>query len=1256
MGTSLGLLEFNEQEHFFKHIPFDEKLYDYRVTGICSINDSSYFLNSHSKKGVFVYHRNKSVVKHAYSSNDSLMKNQKVRLVLKGPDETFFFHIDYDLYRYDRTKDLFSLIPNKMGEKSYLHYGLTDHNNTFWILSGQGVYCLSPEDEITRVKDIDHYCPLNKQIGTSIIYATDSTLYIGINWWGVVEVSLKTKKVVSVLRKTKTQLNELSNNEIFSLQTTSNGALWWCSNGAYLLSENLGNEKFLLSGSTEETQSYAVLDITEDKDGIIWVGTDGGGIHTYSISENKTVPAWQMKERNLPKSKVIMSIFEDSVNNEIWFGTYGEGIFNYKKRSNQLTEYVYTENESNTVGSNRIWDIIMDANENILISSLCRSVDIFNKNNKEWKHLSSENKTIRDNCVTTFEKDKQGNIWFGYTEAGIDVYNHENGMTNTIPRSKDRVLSLYHDNDNVWMGCMNGIKVYSKRKKDFIEHPVCKLLENVRVNDIYKDSNKRIWIASENGLYYFNTKDSIPTLSSLDKYFKNNVAKCIYETTNNHLLIGGIAGLLSIDVENAGNKQNADFAVHLTDFCLFGNSLSLSEFSNNISSVNDLQEIVLPYNKNYLNVSFSTMDIENIPEYTYAFRVDNYYPQWQAVEQGKNKLELPNLQPGKYKVEIRASLLGNANVYKVRTFNIIITPPFWKAWWFRILIICTVGLMIVYRIKQIKNKNKILEELVAERTKELRIANSKLETEYETIKENSIVIEMKNEELSETLETKNKLLAVIGHDFKNPLNALTGFSSLLNENINSYPKEKIKKFVQQIHTLANTLSAQMISILDWSRGQMDSVSYNPVDINIESIIKDVIQLSKYSAHQKEISINIKSEFKYNAFVDVRMISTVFRNVLSNAIKFSHPQSEILIAIQENTNEIEISFSDLGIGMDEKKVNNIFNSFNPDFINYGTKNEIGTGLGLQICKAFVEKNKGTINVESKLDKGTTFTIILPKATSLAFKSNSTKNINDDSFSEIEDFQNTMLIIEDNPDILGMLIENFRLKYELHTASNGEEGLQQAITILPDIIISDINMPGMNGVELCNTIRKKSLTKHIPLILITAENDENLEMESYELGATDFIKKPFDIDLLKKKANAILLGRKNFREKVEFELSLGNSKLPLSAEDEIINKILSLINENYTDSFFEVNKIAEKVGLSRSQLWRKVKGSTGKTPSELLKDVRLNKAAEMLKQGDYRISEISYHVGFSDQRYFARVFQKEFGITPTDFMKQNESKDY
>ena len=544
-------------------------------------------------------------------------------------------------------------------------------------------------------------------------------------------------------------------------------------------------------------------------------------------------------------------------------------------------------------------------------------------------------------------------------------------------------------------------------------------------------------------------------------------------------------------------------------------------------------------------------------------------------------------------------------------------------------------------------QKKKLEHIVAERTQHLQSANQSLQ-------ENQFVIEIKNAQLIEALSLKEKLITVIAHDFKNPLTTLQGYASLLQ---NEQTVSKIKKYTKGILLSIQTLTEQMGSVLTWAQSHIKEVQYKPIEVNLELLIDDAISLIQHSAEQKNISIFTDYNFTSHAYIDPRMIHTVFRNILSNAVKFSHRNGIIKINVHEYETEINVSFIDSGLGMNAQTLQSIFCEQNDTETNKTT--EKSSGLGLQICKAFIEKNQGKISVESSPNKGSIFSISLPKGKEKAIirKQQNTHEHTDVKPTKhaTKDTKQTILIVDNSEETRELLKESLYGFFSVIETHDGQIGLQHAQKLLPDAIICDTHLPSLEGFELCTILKSNTLTNHIPIIMTSAETKYDIQTECYACGADSFIQKPYDPYIVKHNIVAILENRKNYETFVRsHKLSSNSFTMPESIEDKVIRTIIEMVHKNFNRADFDINSIAEQQGLSRVQLWRKFKHTTGKNLSDYIRDLRMHKAAEMLSTKKYRISEIAYEVGFSDPKYFTKCFIKEFGLTPRAYADRISKK--
>jgi len=418
-------------------------------------------------------------------------------------------------------------------------------------------------------------------------------------------------------------------------------------------------------------------------------------------------------------------------------------------------------------------------------------------------------------------------------------------------------------------------------------------------------------------------------------------------------------------------------------------------------------------------------------------------------------------------------------------------------------------------------------------------------------------------------------------------------SLLKTESLKSSSKTIIK-YADSIFNTSQTLSNQMNTVLDWAQSNKDNIKAKPVEINVEVLLEDAISLVRESALLKDIRLSNQYDYETNVFVDTRMISIVFRNLLNNAIKYTKRGGTVISMIQEFESCIGISIIDTGIGIEKEKQDLVFVDKGSLLSSKGTEQEEGTGLGLHLSKIFVEKNLGTISFLSEYGKGSVFTVTLPKGNNKAVKRNINIDVTEIKDSQITTSNNeTILIIDDNEEIIEILQSQFSGNYNCIKAINGNEGLQLAQNLLPDIIICDINLPGIQGIEICRILKEGELTNHIPVILITAMKEIEVINSAKNSGADALIHKPFDLEEIKLKVESLLhrsypqykvLSTENFDDKVNY---------PIDYNSKIINKVTDYIIKNISKSEMDTNIISQEVGVSRTQLWRIFKKSVGKT---------------------------------------------------------------
>lgn len=1060
----------------------------------------------------------------------------------------------------------------------------------------------------------------------------------------------------------------INSNSILSVNQDKRGNYWigTAGEGMYCLSEMYNNFKTFISypDFSNNNTLGSITSFVELENEKIALGCNGGGLKFLDPTTNTIT---EFVENDILQSKNIHNLIRQG--NELWGTAWGGGIFKVDLKSNRLNKFVFDLNNLTTINAVNVTHVfptdtilILSTNgEGIMVYDI-RTKTFLNRSNSQSPYFDP----IVNKWVNHILEDSRGNIWIStyyglnkLSNGKLTHYAHDSTI-NSI--NSFEVLSTYEDSNNqLWVLTTNGVDLYNYRQDNF-----SRISEQLKL-----PSNTRSFVEDNDGLLWICSDDKIvtisPSLEVVATYDKNDGIvsgdmniNAVFKASNGTLYFGSSDGFMSCQPSLMNKDTVVPQLCFRNLYVNYDKQTASSDYLDQSMETTSVLEYV--YNEDVMSIEIAAILFGRNNKINYAYTFDEDQNNW--LQLGKERIiSFTGLRPGRYILSVKASVENGREVQK--SIIIIVHPKWWMTWWFytviSLVIVALILLYIYWRIRKIQRYNDELEELVRQRTQNLKEANNKLvqqsdllQKQFENLQETKLVMEMKNEELTEALSTKDKLIGVISHDFKNPLNVLLGIMGLIkNENSD---KEKMSRYIESAEKSVKKLVAQMTTVLEWAQGNLLNIKNKPVDVNLESLIIDTIQLLHGSAQQKNINIETQTDISYCAYTDPRMMNTVFRNLLHNAIKFTPEGGNVIITINEDDTMLEVSFVDTGIGMPQQKLDELFTTFNPENISYGTNAEKGTGLGLNICKTFVEKNSGVIHAKSEEGKGSVFTVSLPKGKTKVSKvilpsSQNNFIIPEDNVSS--ESQHTILLIDDNEELVAILQNSLRQNYKIIKAYEGKAGLHLAQNMVPDIIISDIYMPKMTGFEVCKQIKADSITCHIPVILISSEKRENVEEECYKSGANDFLEKPFETSILKYKVNSLLstistISKTNANKESQI------FDLPDSADDIILKKIIELVNENIQDPNYDIDTIATKIGLSRTQLWRKIKASLNMTPSELIRELRMKKAEEMLVTGKYRVSDVAYYVGYNDPKVFQRNFSKIYNMTPSEYLKKHREE--
>lgn len=1013
-------------------------------------------------------------------------------------------------------------------------------------------------------------------------------------------------------------------------------------------SGNTSNSFDYFKHSNEKPNTISNNAVTSfiENNGEILVGTDGGGINKQKPHVNHFISAKQF-------GNIILDIKEGN-GGDIWIASWGNsniGVTQYNRNTGKTKIYSRGEG-TNTLPTNNIHNLLIEG-DSVWMATDGSGICLINAKTGEItsKFTVSQGICSEDNpqWASHIMRDKQNRMWV-CTSDGVVCHNGEKKLVHTKNKENGTLAQneshmTYCDSKNrIWLvTTTGGLNLYDEATDSFSCVSPQYHIANT-LNGIIEDNSGNLWITATNEIILFNPEENMvrhfDMSGDLDGYsFATNA---IYKAKDGEIYVGSNNGFFAFKPEEIISKGQYEPSVYLKDLYVNGKKVTTGENSLLKQTLNFTDTIRLNHNQNHFSIDYFGIDYGETDNLTYYYMMEGLSNNWIYVNK-ETRASFTNFEAGTYTFLVKVCEMNGDICSTSKPLTIIISPAWWQTWWFRLLglllIIGLFNLVLVLREKRLKQRQEVLEKLVAQRTDELRTKNEQ--------------IEQQNKQLDETLNQKDRIMSIIAHDLRNPITAIVGNLSLLTNPNRSFNEEEQGKKVQQTFKSAKKLQDQMENLLEWARIQNNSILFSPSDYYLDALTKESVTLLQNLLDEKEIDVTLENKTKCSAHIDQRMVSSIIRNLLNNAIKFTAKGGKIAIEIHEEENQIVWSISDNGVGMDVAQIKKLTEENHLDS-TFGTNNEKGSGLGLMICHDFIVKNNGDWKIQSKQGEGTTFTLHFPKGT-LFQKEDVVETSETITYHEtIEGSTKSsykLLIVDDNDEIRSYLKELFSDTYEVLTANNGKLALQIAKAEIPDIIISDVVMPEMDGKTFCHNIKSEALTQHIPLILLTTEASVDNQIDGINYGADDYVTKPFNEQILRAKVATLLknkeLQRDHFRKNI---LAMPKMELPESQDDAFLRKINETIREYIGESDLSVEFLAEKTALSRVQLFRKFKAITGCTPSEYIKAVRLQHAADILQSGKQSIADVAYMVGFSDPKYFSNCFSEKFGMTPSQYTKK------
>lgn len=1068
-------------------------------------------------------------------------------------------------------------------------------------------------------------------------------LWVGTAGGGLNQLNYKTGKF-SHYTFNSLNSSSISSNYITSLVRGTDGFLWvgaW-GGGINKLNTTLQNVSIQrITNSTpgiqNEIVNYFVSSLVNDPRGFLMIGTEGG-MSTFDYTSQKFTTLLS-NNRDYPPLAEVGCLLLDSKNN-YWVGTRN-GLFRFPAGS------------------------IRETREPSFILSHLQ----FFQNNP------SNTNSLPGNYVISLLEDRYGNIWIGTYGNGLAKCN--------VDEAGNLVCTNYSQ--------ANG-------------------LSNNVIYGIQEDQNGNLWLSTDYGLSMLNpATNQVKNFIKQDGLLNNQFYwSASYKSYDGELYFGGTEGLNYFKPENIYNYKYIP-KPKITKFKIYNQEVNSGlKFHDKVvinHPIFSADSILLTYRDNNLSFDFSAFDYYLPEKATFAYMLTGIDKDWITVPAQRRFANYSNLSGGNYTFLLKASNGDGFWNEEATKMTIIITPPFWETQWFKIIIVIVVVLitfsLIQLQMRRIIQQKKALEEKVRIRTQkiedqkallekqanELMNYNNALEKRQTQIEEQKEELETMNNEIlkqrDELILLNNKVKDInlhqmqffmnISHEFRTPLTLIISpLERLISKFNESEETSSILKIINRNAQRLLMLINQLLEIRKIETGNKELM----VELTeTKPFLLEIFHAFDELAIKNEIKYNYEIEVNNVAWIDKEKLENVIYNLLSNAFKFTPKSHEILFkaqSIKKNESDfLEIAIKDTGTGIPKNQISRLFDRF---YQVAETKKHInsGTGIGLSLVKSLVDIMYGSIEVESELQQGSTFTVQIPvnktyfaeheiDKSGQIFES-SIKNkvallydqISDKTMVEYQPNESApekILIVEDNHEMRTFISSNLSLYYHVLEAENGLQGYELAKKEDCSLIISDIMMPEMDGLEFCKKVKNNLYTSHIPVILLTAKGNVEDFVEGLEQGADDYIAKPFNIEILIAKVNALIENRKILRNKFSTLEEVSPSEITTSNLDEqFFLKVNEIVEKYYTDAAFDVDHFASEMFVSRSQLYKKMKAITNLSANDFINVYRLKKAKELLQRSSFQVSEVAYSTGFNDPKYFSRIFKKYYKCSPSEFVKK------
>ena len=1141
-----------------------------------------------------------------------------------------------------------------------------DQNNQLWLTAVEfGVTRLDLKSLETRfyVLTPEEIKPLTDLERPQFFEDSHGNLWLGLhgNGLGLYDKGTDSFKFY---RNDPRNPNTISSNYIHCITEDNSGQLW-IGTGQVLggvervILNNPAFEHFQLEKEPVDVLDNVSRAILEDQNRYLWVATKAGKIHLFDSTLKQIKTFYSLPGLGHESFRNITYALCNDSRGYLWIGSKGYGLSVSTRPLDKLSHdyaniafkrFIYSPDDSTSLGNNNIYSVCEDKSGNIWIGTYGNGLNLVrkaDKTNPVFLRINQQNSNISSNLIRHLLIDSDGNLWVATTfglnlleRADIEAGNYRFKIFLKNPSDEksliyNDVIHIFEDSKKrLWFGTFGSgadMLESTKGNNNIFRHFVSNAGPGYGiVYGILEDRLGKMWFSTENGLICLDPENSEAEI--FNNYnglgFNSFSENTCFRRRDGSLVFGGYLGFETV---NAGKlaSPNTGSKIELTKFLLFNKEITTGQKDSPLNkSISFSEDLKLRYFQSSFSIDFSALDFLDPEKVQYTYKLDNFEDTWNNID-NQHRATYTNLSPGKYTFRVKSIMNEGKSASPERILNIRIAPPWWKTSLAYILYTFLVAATAVFIYNTITRINRY---------------------------KNALVIEKK------VNEVKLQFFTNISHEIRTPLTLIIGpLEDMMAEktltHVNRLQMGIMLKNAKRMLHLTNQL-------LDFRKIQNNKMILRIRKIDIVAFTKEIFESFGPLARHKGITCTLNSDFdSFMIYADPKKLDIMIYNIISNAIKFTVTGKKVTIKINESekTNSVDISVTDEGPGIPQKNLSDIFTRYtilrNQDLA--------GTGIGLSLSYELARLHKGDILISSTVGRGSSFTIRLLKGTDhylnaqgIDMEELSAETID---YTHIKDFtefigdekrirladpadKNLMLVVEDNHEILNYICQSLRSFFNTIGAKNGEEGIHLAKTMNPDIIITDIKMPGINGIEMTRILKEDFATSHIPVIMVTSKSDLKDQIEGIETGAEAYIVKPFNMEYLRTVASNLLNQRAKVLKYFLSNKSDEKDTIKISSKDgEFLKNVVKYVEEKYTTDI-SISNLADHVNVSRTVLYNKIKGLTGFSPVEFIRSMKMNIALKLLENG-YNVSEAAYKTGFSDVKYFSRLFKAQFGYSPS-----------